>query len=163
MSFDTYVIILGGKMKRCYMVSRIVICVLAGVVSFIVLNNEHITLKIGATVSITVVAFVMSFLATPISKQMINIGDGIMNKYFRIFYYIILLPLILLGVWILWMLIHFFYAYMEHSAEFGKALGEALITIFLCGVTFIMFIVPYLQMLIVLLLRVILKDNNTSN
>lgn len=150
-------------MKRCYMISRVAICVLAGVISSIALINEHITLKIVATVSITAAAFVMSFLATPVRRQMISIGDSIMNKFFRIFYYIILLPLILLVVGLLWMLIYFCYDNTEHSAELGKALGEALMTIFLCGVIFIVFIVPYLQTLIVLMLRAILKDNNTSS
>lgn len=74
-------------MKNSYAFSRIVICVLAGVISLITFHNEHITLMLGATLLITVVALLMSFLATPVSKQMIGIGDRIMNKYLRAFYY----------------------------------------------------------------------------
>lgn len=79
-------IIVGKNMKKTYTISRIVISVLAGVISLIAFHNEHITLMLGATVLITVVALVMSFLATPVSKQMIAMGDRIMNKYLRAFY-----------------------------------------------------------------------------
>lgn len=155
-------IIVGKNMKNSYTISRIVISVLAGVISVIALHNEHITLMLGATVLITVVALVMSFLATPVSKQMIAMGDRIMNKYLRAFYYFMLLPFILVVVYLLWILIYNFLHHME-SAEMGEALGQALIALFLGVVVFIMFIVPYVQSLIVLLLRVKRKDNNTLN
>ena len=148
-------------MKNSYTISRIVISVLAGVVSLIAFHNEHITLMLGATVLITVVALVMSFLATPVSKQMIGIGDRIMNKYLRVFYYFMLLPFILVVVYLLWILIYNFFKLMEQSAEMGEALSKALIAVFLSVVVLIVFIVPYVQSLIVLLLRVRRKDNNT--
>lgn len=150
-------------MKNSYTISRIVISVLAGVISLIALHNEHITLMLGATVLITVVALVMSFLATPVSKQMIGIGDRIMNKYLRVFYYFMLLPFILVVVYLLWRLIYYFFERMERSAEMGEALGKALLAVFLGVVVLIVFIVPYVQSLIVLLLRVRRKDNNTLN
>ncbi|MCH5270341.1 MAG: hypothetical protein J1E83_06280 [Lachnospiraceae bacterium] len=120
-------------MKNSYTISRIVICVLA---------------------------WVMSFLATPVSKQMIGIGDRIMNKYLRVFYYFMLLPFILVVVYLLWILIYYFFDHMEQSGEMGEALGKALIAVFLGMVVFMMCIVPYIQSLIVLLLRVKRKDNN---
>lgn len=150
-------------MKNSYTISRIVISVLAGVISLIVFHNEHITLMLGATVLITAVALVMSFLATPVSKQMTGIGDRIMNKYLRIFYYFMLLPFILVVVYLLWLLIYYFFDHMERSTEMGEALGKALIAVFLGVVVLIMFIVPYVQSLIVLLLRVKRKDSNTLN
>ncbi|MBE5892239.1 MAG: hypothetical protein E7286_02535 [Lachnospiraceae bacterium] len=150
-------------MKGYYFITRVVICVLAGVISLIVLRNEHITFQIGATVIIAIVALVVSFFATPMSKKMVSIGDSIICKSLRVFYYIILLPLILLVVYLFWILIQFFYDHMEHAAELGKALGDALLTVFLCAVTFIVFIIPYIQALLVLLVRRILRDNNTSN
>ena len=150
-------------MKNSYTISRIVISVLAGIISLIVWHNEHITLMLGATVLITVVALVMSFLATPVSKQMIGIGDRIMNKYLRVFYYFMLLPFILVVVYLLWRLIYYFFERMERSAEMGEALGKALLAVFLGVVVLIVFIVPYVQSQIVLLLRVRRKDNNTLN
>ena len=148
-------------MKNSYTISRIVISVLAGIISLIVWHNEHITLMLGATVLITVVALVMSFLATPVSKQMIGIGDRIMNKFLRVFYYFILLPLILVVVYLLWRLNYYFFEHMERSAEMGEALGKALIAVFLGVIVLIMFIVPYVQSLIVLLLRGKRKHDNT--
>lgn len=150
-------------MKNSYTISRIVIGVLVGVVSLIVLHNEHITLMLGGTILITVVALVMSFLATPVSKQMIGIGDRIMNKFLRVFYYFILLPFILVVVYLLWRLIIYFFEHMERSTEMGEALGKALIAVFLGVIVLIVFIVPYVQSLIVLLLRGKRKDNNTLN
>lgn len=73
-----------------------------------------------------------------------------------------LLPFILVVVYLLWILIYNFLHHME-SAEMGEALGQALIALFLGVVVFIMFIVPYVQSLIVLLLRVKREDNNTLN
>lgn len=150
-------------MKNSYTISRIVICVLAGGISLVALHNEHITLMLGATLLIMAAALVMSFPATPVSKRMIGIGDCIVNKYLRVFYYFMLLPFILAVVYLLWMLIYYFFAHMEQSAEMGEALGKALIAVFLGDVVFIMFIVPYVQSLIVLLLRLKRKDNNTLN
>ena len=149
-------------MKNCYAISRIVICVLAGIISLIVFHNEDIALMLGGTVLITVVALVMSFLTTPISKQMIGIGNRIKNKFLRVFYYLMLLPFILAVVYLLWILIYNFFYHME-ATDLGEALGQALIALFLGVVVFIMFIVPYVQSLIVLLLRVNRKDNDTLN
>lgn len=145
-------------MKIHYMLSRIIIVVLAVICSFIALINEHITLKLTATVLFGVAAMVTSFLATPISKRIISTGDSIANKYLRVLYYILLLPLILLIVYLLCMLILLIFSRPEHSAELAEALGKALITLFLFAVIFIAFIVPYVQTLIVLLLRKIMKD-----
>lgn len=149
-------------MKNSYAISRIVICVLAGIISLIVFHNEYITLMLGGTVLITVVALVISFLTTPVSKQMIGIGDRIKNKFLRVLYYFMLLPFILAVVYLLWILIYNFFDHME-ATELGEALSQAVIALFLGGVVFIMFIVPYIQSLIVLLLRVKRKDNDTLN
>ena len=149
-------------MKKYYSVSRIVISVLAVIISLIALINEDISFKVAGATLAAVVALVTSFVATPVSKRLIRTGDDIANKYLRALYYILILPVILLIVFVIYLMIMFIYDHMEQPTEFGAALSQALIVVFLYAAVFIAFIVPYIQTLIVLLLRKILKDKTAT-
>ena len=150
-------------MKKYYAVSRIVICVLTIVITNIAFINEDITMKLVATVMFTIAALISCFVATPISRWAIGIGDRITNKGLRALYYIALLPLILLIVYLLCMLIMFISDHMERSNEMGADLGQAILTVFICIAVFVALIVPYVQTLIVLLLRWLNKDKSSAN
>ena len=150
-------------MKKYYAVSRIVICVLTIVITNIAFINEDISMKLAATVVFTIAALISCFVATPISRWALGIGDKISNRGLRAVYYIALLPLILLIVYLLCMLIMFISDHIEHSNEMGAALGHAILTVFLCVAVFVALIVPYVQTLIVLLLRGVLKDKQETD
>lgn len=74
-------------MEEYYNKSRIVMLVLAVVISLIMFINEDISFKIYGTFFIAIITLVVSFLVTPISKKMIEIGDKLEKKLWRILYY----------------------------------------------------------------------------
>ncbi len=140
-------------MKDNYKTSRQIIGILAVIISLIMSINEDISFKIVATIFIYFVALAATFLTTPISKKIIKAGDAIANKYLRIFYYIIILPLTLLVAYILYWLVFLVYG---NAAD---TMNEAAITILLFTATTIFAIVPYIQTLIVLACRRKQTDN----
>ena len=139
-------------MEREYRLSRIIIAILVMMVSFIMLINEDISVKIFGMSLFTSVAFLVSFLGTRISRKMILVGDRIASIPLRILYYIVLLIAILAACYIM-LVVCFAFEAMPHSNELGIAAGEAMLAV-LIGCSFLVFaIVPYLQTLIVLCLR----------
>lgn len=139
-------------MKNYYTISRQIICIIAVLLSLIALINEDITVKVVVTIFVFLVTLAATHLTTPISKKLIKLGDGIANKYLRILFYFAILPLTLLIAYCVYGLILFTY-----NQSSGTINGAA-ITIFSYIATTIMIIVPYVQMLIVLMFRIIRKD-----
>lgn len=150
-------------METEYKLSRIIIAILTMVVSFIMLINEDISVKIFGMSLFTAVAFLASFLATKISRKMIQVGDKITSILLRIFYYIVLLITLLAVAYVILLI---FYCILEaklHSNELGLAAGEAMLAV-LIGSSFLVFvIIPYFQTLIVLGLRKIITKGQMKN
>lgn len=142
-------------MEGYYNKSRIIMLILVVVVSLIMFINEDISMRLYGTLFIGIVTLVVSYLVTPISKKMIEIGDKIENKCLKILYYVFMLPVLLVLVYLVCLLVLFLEEQKATSShqDMGEALGEAIIVIALYTVSFIVFIVPYVQSLIVVLLR----------
>ena len=142
-------------MKEYYRKSRIIMLVLAVVVSLIMFINEHISFKIYGTFFIAIVTLVVSFLVTPISKKMIETGDKIEKKLWRILYYVLMLPIILVLVILIYLLIEYMDGLKQPQKyqDIGAALSDAFKVIALYVIFFILFLMPYVQSLIVLFLR----------
>ena len=134
-------------MEKLYSKSRKIISILAIVISFFIMINEDISVKIVAMVFIFSVALAASYITTPISKKMLKMGDAIGNKYLRVLLYMAILPLTLLIAYIFYVLI------LAGYYRFGNSINMAAITVFLYVATTIVIIVPYVQTLIVLMLR----------
>lgn len=146
----------GMQMEREYKLSRIIIAILMMMVSFIMLINEDISVKIFGMSFFTSVAFLASFLGTRVSRKMIQVGDKIENIPFRILYYIVLLIALLAAGYAICSIILLIFEAMPHSNELGIAAGEAMFAV-LIGFSFLVFvIIPYFQTLIVLGLRKII-------
>lgn len=146
-------------MKEYYSKSRIIMLVLVVVVSLIMFINEDISFKIYGTFFIVIVTLVVSFLVTPISKKMIEIGDKFEKKLWRILYYVLMLPIILVLIILVCFLIGYIHDLRapEKYQDMGAALSDAFKVIALYVVFFILFLLPYVQSLIVLFLRNIEK------
>ena len=103
-------------------------------------------------------AWLFCFLGTGISRKMIQIGDKISNKFLRVLYYIMLLPLVLV-VWLaIWAIIE---SIVETDGGFyavpSDPIEDALIQLFWGAVFVVFLLVPYVQSLLVLLLRKVMK------
>lgn len=142
-------------MREHYNKSRIVMLVLAVVISLIMFINEDISFKIYGTFFIAIITLVVSFLVTPISKKMIEIGDKLEKKLWRILYYVLMLPITLVLIILVCLLIGYIddLRAPEKYQDMGAALSHAFEVIALYVIFFILFLLPYVQSLIVLFLR----------
>ncbi|WP_029231274.1 hypothetical protein [Butyrivibrio sp. VCB2006] len=148
-------------MEREYRISRGVIAILTALISYIALINEHISVKIYGIFLFTIVAFLLSFLGTKVSKKMIFIGDKVSNIALRICYYVGLLVAILVLSATFFTVFTSISDYIDTSnMEFAAALSIAIVIVTICCLFFIMLIVPYIQSLIVLIIRRILREKD---
>lgn len=144
-------------MKKEYRLSRVILVVLTLITVLIAFQIEHYTVKLVAGVLFSFATLLASFLGTRVSRKMIQVGDRIPNILLRILYYIGLLVgslaiaalvgggcIIVLGN-------------MPHSNELGIAAGQAMLIVLFGFALFVFLIVPYLQTIVVLLLRKILQ------
>ena len=103
-------------------------------------------------------AWVVCFLGTGISRKMIQIGDKIRNRFLRALYYIMLLPLVLLIWLMIWSIIE---AIIDSDGGFyavpGDPMEDALIALFWGAIFMVVVLVPYVQSLLVLIFRKVLK------
>lgn len=144
-------------MEREYKLSRIIIAILMMMVSFIMLINEDISVKIFGMSLFTSVAFLASFLGTRVSRKMIQVGDKIENIPLRILYYIVLLIALLAAGYAICSIILLIFEAMPHSNELGIAAGEAMFAV-LIGLSFFVFvIIPYFPLIVLGLRKIIIK------
>ena len=139
-------------MDKYYKLSRGIICILAFMISVIMLHSETMGVILNGAMLVTVVAFVAGLVATRFSKRMIAMGDRIEKNYLRVFFYVVGIPggiILSLGLTILFYILYDRLIFVEVSWLGG------LIMFVLVGIVLIMLVVPYIQVLIVLLLRVI--------
>ncbi len=140
-------------MEKEYKSSRIIIAALAVIVSSIVLINEDISLKIAGISLFTVVAILASFLLTKVSQKMIRVGDEIPSGATKVLYYFSLL-LIPFGVIVaLWFVLYIVMLVSILLGTMNMTLDQAIILVFIGAGVFILFLVPYIQSLIVVALR----------
>jgi len=145
-------------MEKKYIISRVVICTLTFIISFIVLMNEDMRTRALATVIFTGVSLLAGFIATPISKRIIAYGNGISKKGRRIFFYAVLFPIAVILVCALWTLIYFLMDNAADSQNFAATLGQAVLEVFVLASAAFFILIPYIQTLIVLLLGKLMKD-----
>ena len=119
--------------------------------------NEDISWKFLSFI-FSLITFIMSFPSSIISKKIINLGNNIKNNMIKILFYIIVLPII---IFILSILIYLFniliFDIFPISNDFATELGQGLLILFLITVEIICIIVPYIQTLIVLILKQMIK------
>ena len=145
-------------MKKSYKLSRIILAILAFLIFNIMFINEDISWKFLSFI-FSLITFIMSFPSSIISKKIINLGNNIKNNMIKILFYIIVLPII---IFILSILIYLFniliFDIFPISNDFSTELGQGLLILFLITVEIICIIVPYIQTLIVLILKQMIKN-----
>ena len=127
--------------------------------TFIIFHNEDISVRLFATALFTVAALITSILGTRVSVRIIKMGDRIKNKLVRVLYYIGLpIALICLTglVWVVMAVVNGKLANTDNiGTSFGRSYMLAIVAITVC----IFAIVPYIQTIIVLVLRKFKKFN----
>ncbi len=151
-------------MEREYQWARRIIMILTAIVFMVLLcgsfGNGFFELLPLAGVFVGA-AWLVCFFGTGVSRKMIQIGDKISNKFLRVLYYIMLLPLVLV-IWLaIWAVIEYIVdANDRPHQEMGEALSDALMALFWGAVFMVFVLVPYVQSLLVLLLRKTLKKKS---
>lgn len=138
-------------MKKEYRLSRVILVVLALIAVLIVFQNDNGETKQVAGFLFCSAALLASFLGTRISRKMIQTGDRIPNILLRILYYIGLL----VGSLAIAALVGG--GFIIILGDKAQNMGQALWILLLSFALFVFLIVPYLQTIIVLLLRKILQ------
>ena len=144
-------------MKKEYRLSRVILVILTLITVLTAFQNEHYTVKLVAGFLFCFAVLLASFLGTCVSRKMIQTGDRIPNILLRILYYIGLLVgslaiAALAGGGCITVL-----GNRLHSNELGIAAGQAMLVVLFGFALFVFLIIPYLQTIIVLLFRKIVK------
>ena len=144
--------------KKIYKISRIILSIIAYILFSIITINEDSSWII-VPIIFAVIVFGLSFPSTIFANKIISIGDNIKGKTLKFLYYLIL-PFVLLAICLALysFIIYIDDTYYTVSNELGPALGHGLFVLFLTIVGAICIIIPYIQALIVLLLRKFIKD-----
>ena len=144
-------------MKKINMISRFILTVITIVIFSIMLINEDSSWNI-VPVIFSLIVFGLSFPSTIFAEKIINIGNKISNKLLKILFYIFL-PIVLLAICLL---IYVFVLFLDEKFvttpnEMGAALGQALLLLFIAAVLSIVVVLPYIQAIIIIILKKIIK------
>ena len=144
-------------MKKIYMISRIVLTVITFLLFNIMLINEDSSWNI-VPIIFSLIVFGFSFPSTIFAKKIITIGEKIENVLLKIAYYIVI-PIILLAICLAFYIgiIYIDDTFITTPNELGAALGQALLLLFIVAVAVISVILPYIQAIIINILKRIIK------
>ena len=144
-------------MEKFYNMSRIILTVITVIVFKIMFINEHESWNIIPYIFGAIV-FGLSFPSSVISKKLIDVANKIENKLLKVLYYILGLPLICVIIFAgICFIIISVYNNAPTSNEMGAALSQALVFLFFVTVAFVGIILPYVQTVIVLILKCFMK------
>lgn len=146
-------------MEKIYKISRIILAIIAFIVFNIMFINEDVSWKI-LTIVFALIAFGISFPSSIVSKKIMNSGDKIKNKLAKILFYLVALPIIIFGFFLL---IYIFVTSIVDTiptttGEFSAELGQGLLALFFVVIGTIGIVVPYIQTLIILILKQLLGN-----
>lgn len=142
-------------MKKINMISRIILAVITFILFNIMLINEDSSWNI-VPVIFSLIVFCLSFPSTIFAEIIIKVGDKINNKLLKIVYYLFL-PIILLAICFI-VIVYIIVPYTDgtlitETNEIGEALGQALLFLFIVSVMIIVIIMPYVQAIIINILK----------
>lgn len=139
-------------MKKEYGISSFVILVLTYIVFCIMFINEN---ESWATVPVmfALAAFLLSFPSSIVSRKIIKVGDNIKETILKILFYVVL-PIALVGISIgVANLLGLAFQYFLPESD----LGQAIIMLFWIMGVVMAIVLPYIQSIIVLILRKIIR------
>ncbi len=153
----------SGKRQytREYRISRAILVILALVITLVITRHEDVSVVIFFTVIFTASVFLLSFPAAFISRKMIAFGDGIKNMALRILYYIAIPVVSLALAFGIYGLMQLYDDSLHASgwspSTLSEGLGYAVTFVTVGAILSIAVFLPYIQTLIVLILRKISK------
>ena len=145
-------------METSYKISRVILAIITFILFNIIIINENFSWKFIPFVFGAIV-FGLSFPSSIISQKLIHIGNNLKNNLLRIFYYIIILPIISFFIFgAAYLIMHSIYGNTPISNEIGTALSQAIMFLFFIVLLLICLILPYIQTIIVLVINRFIKN-----
>ncbi len=140
-------------LSKEYKISGMFITILVMTATFIIFHNEDISVRLFATALFTVVALITSFLGTRVSIRIIKTGDRIKNKLVKVLYYIGLPIALICLTGLVWVVMAMVNGKLANTDDIGTSFGQSYILVIVAIAVCIFVIVPYIQTIIVLVLR----------
>lgn len=144
-------------MKRIYVISGFILSLLTYAILMYIFQNEDKSFRVVAAL-FAATTLILSIPSSFISWKIIKYGDGIDELLFKVIYYMII-PLISFGIWV--MVVIFIFAITANgsgSNDFQSALSHAIMVLFLYIASIIAIALPYVQSMLVLMLRRLMKS-----
>lgn len=114
------------------------------------------------SIIVSIVVFFISFPSSKVCRFLINKGDKIQNKIFRILFYVFLLPIIFIILIFIVMLLCALIVELFLPTD-SISLGTAVLIAFTGIGIFTCVLVPYYQTIIILILKYFLSFKNRNN
>ena len=145
-------------LSKEYKISGMFITILVMTATFI-FHNEDISVRLFATALFTVVALITSILGTRVGIRIIKTGDRIKNKLVKVLYYIGLPIALICLIGLVWVVMAVVNGKLANTDDIGTSFGQSYILAIVAIAVCIFAIVPYIQTIIVLVLRKFKKFN----
>ena len=144
-------------MKKIKMISRVIMMIMSFALFSIMIINEDSSWNIFPVI-FSFLVFFLSFPSTLFAEKIIETGNKINNKLLKIAYYVFL-PIALLGICLIIYMIVLYIGdcFVTTSNEMGSTIGQGLLLLFIVAVMVIVIVLPYIQAIIINILKRVIK------
>lgn len=146
-------------LSKEYKISGMFITILVMAATFIIFHNEDISVRLFATALFTVATSITSILGTRVSIRIIKTGDRIKNKLVKVLYYIGLPIALICLTGLVWAVMAVVNGNLANTDDIGTSFGQSYLLAIVAIAVCIFAIIPYIQTIIVLVLRKFKKFN----
>lgn len=146
-------------LSKEYKISGMFITILVMAATFIIFHNEDISVRLFATALFTVATSITSILGTRVSIRIIKTGDRIKNKLVKVLYYIGLPIALICLTGLVWAVMAVVNGKLANTDDIGTSFGQSYLLAIEAIAVCIFAIIPYIQTIIVLVLRKFKKFN----
>ena len=141
------------ELDKDYKISRIILTIITFLIT-IILGINKLDNVIVVSIIIALFTYSVSYSSTMISKKLVGIGDKIENNLKRVIYYFVILPIIIA---IVCGIIYTINKVFPISNQFETSIVQGILFFISIELLLICIIFPYIQTLIVLVIRNFIK------
>lgn len=141
------------EIDKDYKISRIILTIITFLIT-IILGINKLDNVIVVSIIIALFTYSVSYSSTMISKKLVGIGDKLDNNLKRVIYYFVILPIIIAVVY---SIIYVINKVFPISNQFETSIAQTILFFISIELLLICIIFPYIQTLIVLVIRKFIK------
>ena len=141
------------ELDKDYKISRIILTIITFLIT-IILGINKLDNVIVVSIIIALFTYSVSYSSTMISKKLVGIGDKLDNNLKRVIYYFVILPIIIA---IVYGIVYTINKVFPISKQFETSIAQTILFFISIELLLICIIVPYIQTLIVLVIRNFIK------